>query len=774
MTINLNKVPVDYGIVTNPNALSDMLTPMSIKSYINWIPVPRRDKKPLKKPVQLINEPDTHLTIAEALSLSSRIGLVCDTNHHIVALDVDGVDLATEPLRSLLMHHPTYMEQSPSKAEGYYRLIYQLSSSEAKLILKNKATASISGQGDVELYNASRNYVTLTGDVLPNSLDYVALIAPESIIKAFPSFARNEQATVTRLHPTLSHSINRAGLVPPSVWVENVPCDEFHPLVQKYLAKHETIYHDYWLQGIMALHYTFGEREGYELAQQWSQSSDDYDEEELHSRWKSLTSLGRYQAITERTYQFMYSECVIDWPVANKKGAPSKDEFSNTVAFMDYQGLSIAVDSVTTTPFIKGAIDTVVPTYYDTAEKYYTGVDSIEKIAAKMTFHVREHNYMPKPHTVASHLTQFMLKQDEDAFINRMSLWLGNEPEYDPDTEDDYLLELGRDIIQRDPEFAYPSQEFHNLLVKKWMLSLVRTFGYSRHNSTAEGMVILSGPPKCGKSSLSVRLLPKMFQHLHVSTIPNFSGRSSKGQNTKDYKAATTASLIVAFDEAENVVDPKINSDAEIKAEVTASSDTFRPAYGRTMITKKRQYSIYSSTNLKRLPISEEGDRRYWWLNVKYVDTYLLDDYPVDRMWKQMEYILKHEKGELAPWLLTDAEVKYLSGYLANHRSTNSLDEVLMDVYDWDALIDHAKEQENMSVTNAMKTVPQVITELKFQADLDGRVNRKALNHSLVRLCKQFAPAKALFKNTIVDEGHLERSRQKLFLLPPLRDQYQS
>lgn len=749
--------------------LLDILSPLMIQSYINWYPRRKPSGKIVKMPVQKINDPSSHLTIDVAFSKNPRIGLVCNDKHQIIALDLDNVSLNNPQVQELLTQHPTYIEHSPSNDDQHFRILYQLEDQVNKLELKAKAEVKPQNSiGQIELFSSSNGYVTLTGNIHKQSTDYVALLDPVALTRIFPVFRRTPKIID---HPATNLAqADRATLPDPNKWVQLVPCDEHHTMTQRFLNQHDYVYHNYWLTGIMALHKTFGPMEGLRYAHTWSQNSADYDADELDVRWQSLSEEKDYQLISERTYNWMYNECIIPWARTNDKGSPIQDEISNTKAFLDYHELSIEVDALTTTAFIHGPEHALIPLYYSNQDKIHAMDDNLDRITTHMAFHAREYNYSPKPNILKSHLDSLIYAKEPEHYRNRFANWIEALPAYNPQHEPDYLKQLATDIIQRDDAHKYPSQEFHNILIRKWMLSVARTF-WNSYGASGEGMLILCGPPKIGKSSLGPRLLPRLFQHLHIQTAPNFSGRNMQGMSYKDYKSAVCSKLIVDYDEAEEIFNN--NNEAAIKSEVTATVDTFRPAYGRHMLTIPRKYSIYASTNEQRLRIPSEGDRRYWWLNVQYVDTYLLDTWPVDRMWAQIYSILKQRHAQV-PWLLSEAEATYLSQYLVKHRSTTDVEEWLLDLYDWENGYAWLKAQaETEPITKVMKTVTQVINELKMSelSSMNIKINRSHLNRVLGRLCKQYTPRDFKVKNTAIPTGYHERNRQKLYLIPPPRNQ---
>ena len=735
------------SVLTTESTLYKRLNVYNWRTFINH--------KPNKAPIN----PNELLTLDEALERSPLVGMVISKDHPIVAFDLDGVSLDNPKVANMLKRYPTYVEHTPSNKPGHYRLIYWF---ESKSDIRSKPKIQLD-KGHIEFFNNSANYITLTGNRVdhPDSIDTIAELPLAVLTNAFPSFKHKAQ--------TQPHTIPLRQNIPikPELWVDTVPCNREHPLVIRYCNKHGLDYQTYWLYGVMALHHTIGPTAGFDYADTWSQKAgDEYNPEELRARWQSLHEEAPI-LITIGTYIQYYNECVIPWPAQTRAGTPIQKEKSNTQAFLTYHELALEVDAMSTTPFIVGPDHALIPRYYRSRLDMYTANDNVDRIVEVLSNHVREFNYKPDIYHLKQHLVSALDGKRPFQYVNRYALWIDTLPAYDP-KEGDYLTLLANDIIQRDPDYEHPNQEFHNMLIRKWMLSLGRTM-WSSHKASSEGLLILHGPPGIYKSSLGKRLLPREFQDiLYKQTNPNLSGRNYAGMSYKDYKSAVCSRLIVDYDEAEEIFSN--NSEAVIKSEVTAMVDTFRPAYGRHMLSIPRKYSILASTNERRLQIPYEGDRRYWWLNVKHCDTYLLDEWPVDHMWKQIEFLLE-QKYDKPPWILTQAESDYLSRYLRNHRLTNNVEDLLAEEFEWETLKNYVQEQIDAGkrAVDFMLTTPQILERLHFMNS--QFIKRPALNRALIRLNKQHAPKSIRVKQTWIKEGYHETGgNQKLYMFPPKRN----
>jgi hypothetical protein len=754
----------NYGVAISKHLIP--LFPESLSSFINWKPLHDPIKNKVKKiPIQETNSPSLHMSLLSALAQNERVGIVINETHSLIALDIDDGNLGDPLIQPLLLKYPTYIEYSPSNQLGRFRILYFL---DSKKNLKPKTTLPLPMGGSLEIFSTSGNYVTLTGNKHPSSAPTIATLSADDFLTYVPRARPATTVSLDEIADFTAAPVSMATLPNPDLWIEHVPCNANDPLVQKFCEKYSMNFYTYWLTGILSLRVTFGIVKGYEYANLWSRKSSDYNEEELEAKWRSFHEENHF--MTPATYAWLFKENIIDWPSITDKGTPNRDELLNTMAFLDFHGMELAIDAIKTTPFLKGPKISLIPRYYTSENEYYASSDSLSRIAAEMTLHAREFAYYPRPERLEANLQVLLNRYRPIDYSNRFTGWLEELPPYDPQSEPDYLEMLATDIIQRDSSCNAPTEEFHRMLVRKWMLSLGRTFWRIPHVSSAEGMLILCGPPKIGKSSLGPRLLPPLFRDLHISVAPNLSGKNYAGMGYKDYKAAVCTKLIVDFDEADGVF--ANNSEADLKTEITKTEDTFRPAYGRTMLTIPRKYSIYASTNEERARIPADGERRYWWLNVKYVDTYALDTWPIDRLWKQIEYVLKSTlAAERAPWLLTEEESDYLVKYLRAHRLSSNLEALLYDEYDWTHAEHYIEELRAADKTykDCMYTMKNIMSILSM---LPGgeRAKRPEVTRVLKRLYKAHLPASFILARTTINRGtHNGSGNQTVYFLPKKR-----
>ncbi len=746
-----------------------------VKAFIHWKPKydPKKQKW-LKIPVQQTNDPKQHMTYEHASTTNRPIGLVCNPTHSLIALDIDGVDPLKAPeLTSLMKDHPTYEEASPSGLPNRRRRIYALINPSEKLKLSPKITQTYpEQQAELSLFNSSENYVTLTGEESNNKP--IALITPDNLTFLWPSFTPKKKTSLID-HPTR----NNPGLTPrtlatltkPVDWVEIVKCDADHPLVKKFCSVGGYSFYDYWLLGLMTLHYSFGPREGYGYADTWSQQSNDYDSEELKETWDSLNSHKKYTNITEKTYQWMFHQFSIQWPVkSGKSSLPVAAEHSNFQAFLQFYDLQVKVDGLTKTVYLDGPDVVLYPRFYKNKIDSISVMDNgIPGIIPPLMDLTRIHKYRP---------TQFDLKNSIKLEANRVKpvdqevrfAKMVNQTTYDPKIDLDYLSLLANEIIIRNPNASFPSPILHATLIRKWMLSMGRTLWPNEmkpqhKDATSEGILILSGREGgIGKSTFGSRIFPKEWKHLHVQTKPRLSGLSED----KDYKMKTSPSLLNDYDEAERIMGS--NKDADLKSELTSSIDRYRPPYGDTIEIHMRRYSHMASTNEDMLNIPREGTRRYWWLNIIDVVLDELETWDKYKLWAQVKYEIINSPGQRAPWLLTSEERAELHRNLDPHRAENSTEIQLKEYYEFSpegyAAKNDIVKEGNFEVSSNNPVTRQVTKGLgDVASDLNIPAEAK-LKRALVTLTRLHAPKEYYIRRTKVTEGQFTWKGQTRYYLP--------
>lgn len=778
------------------NVTTPQLAELAQQCFINWTPkLDQKKNKWLKVPVQRTNNPLTHLSLRAALEQDRHIGLVCNDLHPIIALDVDGMALTEEPLHSLLREHPTYIEHSPSGKPNYYRILYQLPTSADKSYLRSKTTFVHPEfpQCKIDFFNSSQNYITLTGQTLDvvETTTGINSITPEQLIKKFPQFAVTSQAkaevNVTNVAQAQAQQLGfQAPAISLQQWSSLVKCDRNDPLVQKYCSKHSLSYYDFWLQGLMAIHAANPGMAGLEAANAWSQQSDEYDSQELVQKWSSFTddpSLLEDHQITIGTYIYMYNQLVIQWPYTNKNGSPSLVCYENFKYFVDAVGLDFTFDAITKRLVLIGPDSLLIPRFYRDKQDYYTRSLSQESIVDPLYDLAVSYNYAPEPDRIRGYLRTILGAREQYNRVNRMEEFLMEQPPYDPSTEPDYLDIIFGDCLINDPDhpkyYPNPDRAFRVRLGRLWARSLLRTFDrlpikYPHlRKIPAEGMLILSGDQRTGKTMFVRNFFPEQFGR-YVFEMTTDAGQMTRSGPTKDYRIGSTASLLVNFDECGWLFKYTQQASDFIKQEVTGMVDTYRPLYATDMIECPRRYSIVGTTNDSTVQLPREGARRFFWINITDIDRDRYNNIDKVRVLKQIEWeIAQHDDPKVAPWALLEKDCKILTSYLCAHQTTSNLEEILEEVFNTSEYaikkrLQELEQQDGDDFRGMTSCVQDIIQMCNF--DNSTRPKLKELKLTLGRFLSRCMPEVWYFKRTKFVYGiPPKRGKQQRFLLPPLR-----
>lgn len=758
-----------------PKTLQDQTT------WIKWTPQWNQKKSKFLKYSPHSNNPKNHKTL-NALTVSAYrasqplyAALYFTKQCNIICLDLD--DPADQQIADFVKRYPTFQEYSPSgqeknKRHAWYQLDVPYNQVPA---IKDQETGPFASskptrfQGKTELFIHS-HYITVTGDKTPESLDVVTLLSENALAKLASLFVKKEKDQTTRqslfsmkskIQLAAEHSL--PDLV---TWTNTVPCNHKNPMVRLRQEDEGWSHYDYWLTGLAAIHYfSQGNMEGLTFADKWSaKDPDNYDGfEDVKNKWESFT-LNRPEAVTERTYMVFFKWFQLDWPHVQKKpgskvAVPSPTSYKNFLALLDFYGISISIDCITLTPFIKGPKGIVFPQFYEDPEEQYGYQNNYETIASKIFIWAQDF-YQVSNSTCQSHVKAYCQNLKQKSFFNPFISWLEEEPWDQIDRFDDQLFPC----FHVDKRYTDPS--LAKVFLKRWMFSVLRSFYLDRlpknyRYSSAEGVLIVSGPERTNKTTAFRMMLPQEMERYYVSAPVTLDGQSGE----KDSLLRSVGRLISVMDEIEIVING--TKEARFKEFVTRTTDSFRPPYAIKNQDFKRRCSFAGTTNKVELHIPEDGARRYWFMRVTDIDTYSMLNIDKQQLWAQLrdEMIKLSGEGIRAPWLLTGQEIEdQQKNVLQFHSTTNEFD-LLIDMYDWEQLIPFSEQMKKDCKTWKERTmsIKQVCEQLNIPRS-------KSLTYAIKRCLKQYAPERLrTVKGGVVEQGIYILSGQKRFMMPPLR-----
>lgn len=162
-------------------------------------------------------------------------------------------------------------------------------------------------------------------------------------------------------------------------------------------------------------------------------------------------------------------------------------------------------------------------------------------------------------------------------------------------------------------------------LIRKWFLQGIALL----HNTeskpiSAEGVLTLQGPQRCGKTSLIEKFAIR----------PEWFARGAAlNPNDKDTIRRCCSRWIIELGEVETT----LRSDVEaLKNFITNDVDVYRVPYGRTDLKYARRSNLAATCNSDRYLLDQTGNRRWWTVPITTFINY--DDiqaFPIVQLWAQ-------------------------------------------------------------------------------------------------------------------------------------------
>ena len=205
--------------------------------------------------------------------------------------------------------------------------------------------------------------------------------------------------------------------------------------------------------------------------------------------------------------------------------------------------------------------------------------------------------------------------------------WLRGLPEWNPDTDPDYI----HDFFVGHMDFGPMADvELYDQMFHRWLVGMVALWlGDIDANPV---MPSYCGPEHVGKSYMAQHVLPPCLQQYQTTIRPN------DPFNT-DTMLTLSEVLLVIFDEIAISSDSKSNM---MKYLITSGQTNLRDAYGHYRKARRRIASPIATTNHHQFIRESDGSRRY--LSIDLVGTKNLQKFPLnyEGAYAQALYLLKH------------------------------------------------------------------------------------------------------------------------------------
>lgn len=194
------------------------------------------------------------------------------------------------------------------------------------------------------------------------------------------------------------------------------------------------------------------------------------------------------------------------------------------------------------------------------------------------------------------------------------------------------------------------SDEFHKVLVRKWLLQTIAIlFNSNDKPISSQGILVLQGGQGIGKT--------EFLRHLAIKN-EFFKGGSVLDMKNKDTIISATRVWICELGEIDSTTSKK---QSELKAFITEQYDRYREPYARKEVKRLRKTSFCGTVNPAAYLTDETGNRRFWTIPVQSIDLHKVFSSDFEwytQLWRQ---IYSEYKQNPMGYLLTNEEQNILN-----------------------------------------------------------------------------------------------------------------
>ena len=218
------------------------------------------------------------------------------------------------------------------------------------------------------------------------------------------------------------------------------------------------------------------------------------------------------------------------------------------------------------------------------------------------------------------------------------------------------------------------SDEFHKVLVRKWLLQTIAIlFNSNDKPISSQGILVLQGGQGIGKT--------EFLRHLAIKN-EFFKGGSVLDMKNKDTIISATRVWICELGEIDSTTSKK---QSELKAFITEQYDRYREPYARKEVKRLRKTSFCGTVNPTAYLTDETGNRRFWTIPVQSIDlnkVFSSDSEWYTQLWRQ---IYSEYKQNPMGYLPTNEEQNTLNRSNEKYETLLQGEDEFMTVFDTSA-----------------------------------------------------------------------------------------
>lgn len=207
-----------------------------------------------------------------------------------------------------------------------------------------------------------------------------------------------------------------------------------------------------------------------------------------------------------------------------------------------------------------------------------------------------------------------------------------------------------------------------NIFIERWLHQAVALA--TEDNVDAAGILVLQGPQGLGKTWWFKKLVPDKHNAEFVRT------GASVNPNDRDSISQIIRYWIVELGEIGSTF-RRADVDA-LKAFLTKESDILRRPYGTGDQVYPRRTALAASVNPRFYLHDETGNRRFWTVACKEVNSY--HEIDMQQLWAEIYSYLKQGKN----WRITAEERKLVDKINEAHLQIDPIEEMILTKYRWE------------------------------------------------------------------------------------------
>lgn len=616
----------------------------------------KESKRPVASPSSGMQQPALADLPAETLE-NSNIGFITSLDNDIIVIDIDDeIDVASlpEPLPTLI--HSTYTEYSLS-GTGLH-VVARLTDEKKHKILKAAKDAGWEGQVAI-----SNNFMVVTGNKYEFSPNTLAQVSLETL---FPLVRLPKQATDLKIQQSQEEKVRLKDL---EAALDRLPLDKGIRVKRAWerVTGEEYNHYTFWTSIGMALHDESARlgslAEGLLLFTKWSRTDPEayVSDDDVTQHWMSFGNSGT-SPITARTLIALSRQTEHMWPEVNSKGRPDPNSWANFKYLLDYHRLKLyylrGIGA-----FVKSKDDTTVIDRFFTFENTtdilgFRGPISQSQLQTAVWTFIQSEG-------IRSSLAAKQLAtawRDQATKVNLVAEWLNTKPRDLPADwrEADNVDKPGAretstiDYLMSCIEFPTTDPQEMELIreqIYRTFMQVLKLADPAHCKEDNGGFLAFIGPEACRKTSFFKWIMPPQLKSLNRILLTPLKGEKS----VRDFVRVLAGAAVVLLDECDAFLNES-SVGSMLKSVISGNELSMTDIYGTEEVQQDRSAIVVGTSNEMRMKLSDNGNRRFWYVEVRYIHMERIVA-NMSRYWLfqnlKKEYKAAVERGE-KPWLMDE------------------------------------------------------------------------------------------------------------------------